>query len=88
MQNKKVVFRYGSFQTPVGIKLFRSIPQYIPYNVMFKKGEIIDNVFLEMFDVRFRTCEIGALMEFYDHYDDYIWERRQELIDIRNRDFF
>ena len=60
--------------------------RYNPYNIIHQKSEIIDNTFKELFDVRFRTCVLGGLMEFYDHYDDSVWKRKQELNDMHNRE--
>ena len=73
------------FQTPEYIKSYRKIRQYNPFDVIHRKNDIIENAFDELGE-RARTLELGALMEYYDLFEDHIWKRRQELIDMRNKE--
>ena len=59
--------------------------QYNPFDVICRKSDIINNAFDELGE-RVMTLELGALMEYYDLCEDYIWKRRQELIDMRNKE--
>jgi len=86
LSDTKVTQVKTNIHSPEYIKLYRSMQRYNPYNIIHQKSEIIDNTFKELFDVRFRTCVLGGLMEFYDHYDDSVWKRKQELNDMHNRE--
>ena len=61
-KTKRVALKCGSFQTPRGIKLYRSAPQYNPYNVIYQKSEIIENEFQQLFNVRFRIRTMNELL--------------------------